>query len=201
MPLNNDIDLQKNSLRKSFKSIRAALSKDEKKALDFNVFSHMINSVIFMNAETVITYVSTDIEVDTLEIIRYALNSKKKVAVPKCVDGTRLMDFYYIKSLDDLEVAAFSVLEPIKDKCIKVNSFDNSICLVPGLSFDMKGYRLGYGKGYYDRFLSKYNGSTIGLCYGSCLTDMLVINEYDKAVDYIVTEKNIYCTKGGNLCE
>jgi 5-formyltetrahydrofolate cyclo-ligase len=143
----------------------------------------------YKQCEILVCFVSTAIEVDTHKLIRHALDNGKAVAVPRCIDGTSLMQFYLINSLDDLEPGSFSVLEPIVDRCKKIDEFVHSVCIVPGLGFDMKGYRLGYGKGYYDRFLEGYKDKTIGICYNSCLKNLLPHGKYDKPVDILISEK------------
>ena len=193
----SDIRKYKNDLRLKYKSIRKNMPSATKIKNDDIILGKITSSKMYQQSDTILTFVSTSIEVDTLNLINHSLKIGKKVAVPKCIDGTRNMDFYLIKSLNDLEVATFSVLEPITTKCQKLKNFDNSICIVPGLAFDIKGYRLGYGKGYYDRFLSNYNGINIGICYCSCTLSSLINGRFDKKVDYLITEKFTKRFKGG----
>ncbi len=82
-------------------------------------------------------------------------------------------------------------MEPDIEICEKVSDFRNSVCLVPGYSFDMLGYRLGYGKGYYDRFLKKFTIISIGLCYNNFLSNELPADDYDAAVNFIATEDKL----------
>jgi len=193
-----DIRIYKNNLRLKYKKIRKDMPEKVKNSYDKSIFNKLISTKMYQECNTVLTFVSTEIEVDTLELINYSLKIGKQVAVPKCIDGTRNMEFYLIKSLNDLEVATFSVLEPIISKCEKLENFDNSICIIPGLAFDINGFRLGYGKGYYDRFLSNYNnGVNIGICYCSCTLNSLIKGRYDKKVDYLITEKYIKRVRGG----
>ena len=105
------------------------------------------------------------------------------------------MNFYYINSLADLSSGSFGVLEPAADKGKMLTETENTICIVPAFRFDKSGYRLGYGKGYYDRYLSKYKGSTIGICYSQNIKEELFHGKYDRTVDMIVTEKQILTTK------
>ena len=142
----------------------------------------------YKNASVILTYVSKNPEVDTLHLIAQALADHKRVAVPKCV-GEHTIDFYFIKSMDDLEVSTFGVQEPIVERCRKIKDYRNCFCIVPGMSFDTDGYRLGYGKGYYDRFLAGFTGATVGLCYSKCVRWSLPKGFYDKPVDILVTEK------------
>ncbi len=184
-----DIRKYKNKLRKKYKNIRNNLSNKSK--LDETIFDKVVSLESYKKSNFIIAYVSTKIEVDTRKIIEFSLSQGKKVAVPKCIDGTRNMDFYFINSFDDLETGTFSVLEPKHNLCVKVENFKNSICIVPGLAFDGKGYRLGYGKGYYDRFLNNYKGKKIGLCYCRCTLNSLIVGKFDKHVDLLITEKYI----------
>ncbi len=192
MPINNgDIRKVKTDLRNGFKTKRTDMPDKVKISMDSEIQSRFLTLRQYIYCKTVFTYVSKDIEVDTLAIIRAAWANGKKVAVPKCISQTREMDFYYITSMDDLENGAFGVLEPIESRCEKATDFSKGLCIVPGLSFDAEGYRLGYGKGYYDRFLSKFEGDTVGLCYSNCIKWKLPHGYYDKPVDMIVTDRYI----------
>lgn len=187
-----NINLYKNYLRKKYLLYRKSLSNSKKQIFDNRIFSKLISLNEYKTCEILLTYVSTPIEVDTKKLIEFALKDGKKVAVPKCIDGTHKIDFYFINSLNNLEAAKFSLLEPKTDICEKVVSFDNSICVVPGFAYDNKGYRLGYGKGYYDRFICDYFGVTVGLCYNTNVINKLVIGRFDKPVDILVTDKYIH---------
>lgn len=187
-----DIRVHKKELRDKYKRIRRDMSDEIKNERDNQIFSRLINMEAYKKSNLVLTYVSTEIEVDTIRFIEYALNDNKTVAVPRCVEGTRNMDFYVIKTLDDLEQGSFSVLEPVPEKCSKLLEFDNAFCIVPALVYDSYGYRLGYGKGYYDRFLSANNNMfRVGIGYCCCMVTKLIHGRFDVAVNTIVTEKYI----------
>ncbi len=187
-----DIRVHKKVLREKYKAMRRDMPDAVKRERDSQIFSRLINMEAYKKSKLILTYVSTDIEVDTMRFIEYALNDNKTVAVPRCIDGTRDMDFYIIKSLDDLEHGSFSVLEPIPDKCRKLEIFDNAFCIIPALVYDGYGYRLGYGKGYYDRFLSAHaNMFRVGIAYCCCMVTKLIHGYFDVAVNAIVTEKYI----------
>ncbi|MCM1023781.1 MAG: 5-formyltetrahydrofolate cyclo-ligase [Prevotella sp.] len=187
-----DIRERKTELRDKYKRIRREMPRDVKKQRDEKIFLRLIGLEAYRSAKTVLTYVSTDIEVDTLQFIERALSDGKTVAVPRCVPGTRDMVFHIIKSLRDLETGSFSVLEPIPQKCKKLTYFDGALCIVPALLYDRYGYRLGYGKGYYDRFLSAHpNMHRVGICYCCCTVTELVHGRYDMAVNTLVTEKYV----------
>ncbi len=187
-----DIRPEKNALRKSSLEWRKGLSRSEKQRMDFKIQNKFLTLWKFREVKTVLAYCSKPLEVDTSFIIERALAIGKTVAVPRCVPGTRDMDFYIIKSLDDLEPGAFGVMEPNPEKCELLRDYTSSVCIVPALMYDNSGYRLGYGKGYYDRFLSGYSGNCIGLVYSSLVKDDLPHGKYDRKVDIIVTEKDNY---------
>jgi len=180
---------EKERLRNECKNLRASFSEKQKKQYDKEIFKRLISLYQYRDSSLILTYVSKDIEVDTIKLIEKALSDGKQVAVPKCIAGTRNMDFYFITGFDCLEKSTFGVLEPITDICRRTESFENSVCIVPGMSFDIRGYRLGYGKGYYDRFLSGYNGTKVGLCYSNCVKWKLPNGKYDETVDILVTER------------
>ena len=187
-----DIREQKNALREKYKQIRKEMPADMKKVRDEKILYKLTSLPVYKNCETVLTYVSTPIEVDTRMLIEKALSDGKKVAVPKCIKGTRDMEFYLINSFDDLEEGSFSVLEPVPEKCVPLKKINKAICIVPALAYDRYGYRLGYGKGYYDRFLSAHkNVFKIGFGYCCCTETKLNHGRYDIPVDFLVTEKYV----------
>jgi len=184
----HDIRTIKNNLREESKNIRRCLPPQEKRKKDDLILQRLIANPQYKKCDILLTFVSTPIEVDTIKIINKAFEDKKQVFVPRCIPEQLEMEFCKINSINDLEKGTFSVLEP-KNYCQQANSFPNSICIVPGLVFDMKGYRLGYGKGYYDRFLKNYYGFKIGICYSNCIKNRLPHGRYDKKIHLLITDK------------
>lgn len=193
-----DIRQLKKDLREKYRKIRTQMSFEQKREKDNAIYNKIINSKFYIKADIIYCFVSTSIEIDTHRLIYKSLKDGKKVAVPKCLDDDGRMKFYYIKSMKDLKKGKFSLLEPQINKCKVANEYKNSICIVPGFSFDPYGYRLGYGKGYYDRFLSKYSATKIGICYNSCVCNKLPHGKYDVAVNYLFTEKYVKTIKSDN---
>lgn len=186
--MKTDIRAVKMELRRNMREYRTSLSAEQKSQFDSSIAQTFYASFAYKQSTTVLTYVSTAIEVDTIAIIEHALSDGKRVACPRCVEGTFQMEFFYIDSLDELSPGTFGVLEPQRDESRMLTDYADSVCVVPGLSFDYLGYRLGYGKGYYDRFLSNYTGSTVGLCYSKCISRKLPHGRFDRAVDQLITE-------------
>lgn len=179
----------KQNLRARHRQTREHMNPDKKKWRDAVISSRFFALPEYKKAKVVFVYVSKPIEVDTFKIIRQALADGKAVAAPRCIPGSFEMEFYYIHTLQDLEKGTFGVLEPIPDAARKVARGEKGLCVVPGLAFDSSGFRLGYGKGYYDRFLSGFHGITVGICYNSCVQLELPHGYFDKPVDILVTER------------
>lgn len=186
-----DIRPLKTALRQKYRTIRLQMPTDVRAAADERIADRVRSLRQYQSCNMLLTYVSTDIEVDTLHIIDTALQDGKTVAVPRCVDGTRLMEFYRILSIDELYAGSFGVREPAADPDRLISDFSSSMCIVPAFSYDWRGYRLGYGKGYYDRFLANYSGDVIGICYSNCVQRSLPHGRYDRRVKLLVTEKYI----------
>ena len=185
-----NIKEEKNRLREKARKVRRGYSPEEKKRLDQSVLKRLTGLYQYREATTILTYVSKSLETDTIGLIERAWRDGKRVAVPRCIDGTRQMTFYYITELSQLEKCSFGVLEPRPDICeAVVTPPKNSLCIVPGMAFDCEGYRLGYGKGYYDRFLSDYHGVTAGICYSDCIRWRLPRGRFDRPVDILVTDR------------
>ena len=142
----------------------------------------------YQRNSVLLIYVSTSIEVDTFRIIHQALADGKRVAVPRCVPDTRNMEFYYIDSTDELAPGMFGVLEPQPNPERLYKESEGGLCIVPAFSYDWRGYRLGYGKGYYDRFLSRFEGNMVGICYSECVQRSLPHGRFDRPVELLVTE-------------
>ena len=188
MPV-KDIRPIKTALREKYRGLRQAMPPEMKQQRDADL-ARMVRSLWQYQRNAILfTYVSTAIEVDTHAIIRQALADGKRVAVPRCVPGTRFMTFYFIHDLNELAPGMFGVLEPNPLRHKAATDLSNGLCLVPAFSYDWQGYRLGYGKGGYDRFLSRFQGNIIGICYSDCVRRTLPHGRFDRPVELLVTEK------------
>ncbi|MBE6761165.1 MAG: 5-formyltetrahydrofolate cyclo-ligase [Ruminococcaceae bacterium] len=183
-----DIRKYKIELREQCRNRRKNLNVEQKNEMDCSIAENVRRLYQYRSAKVIMVYVSTSIEVDTFKIIENALMDGKQVAVPRCIPQTRQMEFHYITSVEQLAPGSFSVLEPPEHYPI-VSDFTGALMLVPGFMFDCFGFRLGYGKGYYDRYLSRYNGAAVGLCYSEELRAHMHHGRYDRAVDAVVSEK------------
>ena len=171
----------KKDLRVKYKKIRNSIHSEN---LDNLIYNYIIGLDEFIYARDILIYYSINDEIDTLKLIKYSLEHKKRVFIPRCDDD---MDFYLINNLNSLKKGKFNIMESTSD----INNYCNSICITPGICFDNSFYRIGYGKGYYDNFFKNYDGVKIGLCYDDCLIDNCYHDKYDIPVDIIVTDKKI----------
>ncbi len=177
---------------------RRALSPEEKAQMDAAIFRQLLDLPEFMGADLLFSYVSLTHEVDTRHILTYALSFGKTVVVPRCVSGTHSMQFYQITSLQQLKSGAYGVLEPPVALPIP-QATPNSLMLVPALSVDLAGYRLGYGGGYYDRYLEQFPGRTICLCYARHRVEILPRDEFDRSCDAVLTEDGYFLSERSML--
>ena len=184
-----DIRTFKNELRASYSEKRRSLSFEEKEKLDSQIANKFLNMISFRYANQILFYASTDAEISTLQIFEQALKAGKSCYFPKCYEHSQ-MSFYRVKSPDELVADAFNIKAPVNETEI-YSPQPSDIIIVPAMAYDSKGYRLGYGKGFYDRFLPDFLGTKIGLCYSSFMTDTLPRGRYDISVDIIVTEKKV----------
>lgn len=173
--------MKKEFLRKKYKEKRDNIKNKVTK--DNLIYQKVINNKDILSSKTLLIYISINSEVDTIKIINYFLNTKN-IAVPKIIDNN--MYFCYVTNLNDLTPGKYNIPEPTNENI--VTDFDNAICIVPGICYDKKNYRVGYGKGYYDRFLSKNKIKTIGLCYKECMIEKIDNDKYDYKIDEVITD-------------
>lgn len=182
----------KKNIRERIKSERAAIPETERRDSDKAICERFLSLASYRYANTLLLYAPIDGEIDVMPIARAALADGKKVAFPRCDSKDRTMVFRYISSEDDLAPSHFGIREPDDS----ANAYDPSsgeltVCVIPALAFDREGYRVGYGGGYYDRFLNGFNGSKVGLIYRKFLIDKAPRGRFDTAVDAMVTEKGV----------
>ena len=153
---------KKKKLRQEMLRFRRLLPEIQRKSHSANIFSELTKHERLQEFHFVHCFVGQSDEPDTLPILEWMLNQGKKVAVP-CVDSDKVeLQHSLILSTDVLEIGKFGILDVRPEKRIEVNISDLDLVLVPGIAFDLSGGRLGYGRGYYDRFLKKTEGFGLG---------------------------------------
>ncbi len=176
----------KAALRREFSARRKALPRRQE--LDQTIREKVLALPAYGWAKQVLFYLSAGSEPDTWELLDQALREGKMVYAPRCLDSEGNMTFYQVTSREELIPGRFGLWEPDPEKCSPAGDVTGALCLVPGLAFDLEGFRLGYGKGYYDRFLAGHSVETVGLCYGELLVPRLPRGPFDRRVSCVVTE-------------
>ena len=191
--------MDKKELRKNKMHERDSLSRDEAQALSDIITEKILSLKEYKEADTILTYVSCRSEVITDNLILAALNDGKKVGVPK-VEGD-IMNFYYINSLDELEAGYFGVREPVVDKAL-VTDPSGCLMIVPGLAFDKDLNRIGYGKGFYDKYFQSHMDALFtkcGIAFDIQLCEKIEADPYDQPLDMLVTENSVILSEAKDL--
>ncbi len=191
------IKKQKDDMRDEYKQRRLEMSMEERQARDEAICRAAESLVSFRYAEFVLMYAATQGEIDVTPIAEEALRRGKTVLFPRCDKKTHTMQYHSVKSLDELVVDSYGILEPPAENPVYdvENQKGSAVCLVPGLVYDKAGYRLGYGKGFYDRYLSAFSGCTIGVVYSDYILNEVPRGRFDVSVDILLTEKGVKVTK------
>lgn len=176
----------KSEYRRFFKNLRREMSYSYIEEKSDNIYKNLITSDIYKNSQSIFIYYSVGKEVKTQEIIKKSLADKKKVYIPK-IKGKEMIAAR-LESLNDLEDGDFSIPTTKSDNMIE----NPDLTIVPGLSFDKNKNRLGYGGGYYDRFLEKNKTIKVGLMIEDFKSIALETDDHDIKMDYIVSDKKIY---------
>ncbi len=172
----------KKELRKKYLLVRKNIS--DKLEKDKIILKKILNNKMVRKTKIILCYVSYNDEIDTLDLINELLKSKI-VAVPKIENNE--MNFYIISSINELKEGYFKILEPDNNNLL--TNFNELVSITPGICFDKLGYRIGYGKGFYDKFYSEHsNIYKIGLCYKECMVDKIKKDKFDINVDEIITD-------------
>jgi len=145
----------------------------------------------WIRAEVIGITISRPPEVDTYTIISKAWLEGKKVAVPKCLPENRKMDFRYLTDFSQLESVYYGLKEPREEMTGMAQKDDIDLLIVPGVAFSTNGFRVGFGGGYYDRFLTGFSGKTVSLAFSCQLIDNLPIEAHDIPVGRIITEQRV----------
>ncbi|HHY21956.1 MAG TPA: 5-formyltetrahydrofolate cyclo-ligase [Bacilli bacterium] len=186
---------EKKQIRQNIRAMLEHIDETELHKKNTAIFDRLIEQRDWKEAKMIGIYVSIGKEVDTRSIIEYGWSTGKRIAVPKIKMATKEMRFHEITSFSQLEETTFQLQEPIVSQCGEVASSKIDLLIVPGLAFTKNGYRLGYGGGFYDRYLPTYDGKLIALTYQSQIVENIPINKYDQAVPMILTEDAVYKCK------
>ena len=186
--------MSKEILRNQVLGILNNINRTEHLKKSLEITNRVLASDEFRSADTIGITISRYPEVDTRPLIEAAWAAGKRIAVPKCIHATRKMDFRLITSYDSLETVYMGLFEPIIDETLSVEKNEIDLQIVPGVVFSNEGYRIGFGGGYYDRYMSDYNGATLSLAFAVQTSHRIPVEGHDIPVSKIVTEeKEIIC--------
>ena len=188
---------RKERLRKRVLAMRMGLDRDQAKVSGQAILERVLGLEAYRRAKLVHTYVSSkENEVDTRALICTCLAQGKRVAVPVVMPGTKTLSHALIDDLDQLVVGPWGLAQPDPATATWLPAAARiDLIVVPGLAFDRRGQRIGWGGGYYDRFLAQVQTVKIGLCYDELVLDCIPGEPHDIPVDMVVAETAIY--RGG----
>lgn len=174
------------------KKARLELSKIRADIYDKQKYSELLCNGIealkeYKDADVILLYFPTRSEPDISALADIARRDGKKIAFPISVTKDCTLDFRFLSSPDELEIGAYGIREPRAD-AERATLSDRTLCIVPALAVDTDGYRLGYGKGYYDRFLSTFEGNAVVAIHSSLVCERLPRNDTDIPIKTIITE-------------
>lgn len=184
----------KRLLRQKMRPLRDSLSPEERRERSRRIFSGLESLPLYREAGLVLYYASFGSEVDTWEMMDHSLRSGKRIALPRVEETSLGMVAFEVKDLDrDLQPGYRGIREPQAEGTRPVKAEELRLVVAPGLAFDERGYRLGYGKGYYDRFLASLSlrVPSVGLAYDLQIVEALPVSSRDFPLDFIVTDQRI----------
>ncbi len=164
-------------------------SPEERAACDARIVEQVHKLSAYQAAELIFAYMPTGSEVDICPLVEKAWDEGKQVAFPRCKAQGQL-SWHCVESFDQLQEGAYHILEPTPELPTMSPHDGVALCLVPGVAFDVAGFRIGYGGGYYDRFLYDFPGTSVGIVRDAQLVKWLdCVEAHDRAVDIVCCER------------
>jgi 5-formyltetrahydrofolate cyclo-ligase len=188
----------KAEIRKRLLSLRNSLSTEEITAGSGEIVTRLMRIEEIRSASTLMVYLSFGSEVDLDDLIRWCWEEGKRVVVPFCRPESRELTACRIDGFDELETGHYGIRAPKEGLLRPVDGREIEVVIVPAAAFDRKGYRIGYGGGYYDRFLPKAPRAVkIGVAFASQIVEEIPVDGHDLPVDIIVTERKVIVPSDG----
>lgn len=187
--------MNKEALRKQAIHTLKDLSASEKADIEARLLAELVESECWKASNVIGITISQGFEWDTKPVIEAAWKAGKTVCAPKCQPKERKLVFHRIDHFDQLEVVYYNLLEPKAGETEAIAKDGIDLIVVPGVLFDRKGYRIGFGGGYYDRYLADYRNQTVALVSEIQLVDELPKETFDIPVQQLATEGAILTTQ------
>ncbi len=182
-------NLQKDLLRKQMLEKRLAMTPEEVNSLSQQIQARVLKHSLWKKSERVGFYAGARHEVETHLLFMKALEESKTVYFPRVEQGLK---FYEVTEPADLEKGAWGIMEP-KHSCKPLASEETlDLLIVPGVAFDKRGFRLGFGRAFYDAILERFSDVSVGLAYDYQMVEVLPTDPWDKKVSRVITEKAEY---------
>ncbi|ARD46798.1 5-formyltetrahydrofolate cyclo-ligase [Sporosarcina sp. P37] len=183
--------MEKQLFRKQVLQQLHQLSPSDHERKSAAITDKVLASDEFKYAQTIGITLSRFPEVDTHRLIEIAWQAGKRIAIPRCISSTREMDFRLIDSFDQTEIVYMDLKEPKIDMTRPVKPEEIDLQIVPGVVYSKAGYRIGFGGGYYDRYLVNFPYETISLAFHCQIRDNIKVEPHDVPVSYIYTDEHI----------
>lgn len=182
---------EKKRIRKEMKESLALLTKPYYEHYSNKIANTIYKDEDWLSAKVIGITISKEPEVDTYQIILKAWEAGKEVVVPKCNPKAKTLSFRKITEFSQLESVFYGLLEPIVEQTMEVGPEDIDLLFVPGLAYTREGFRLGFGGGYYDRYLTNYKGKTLSLAFHFQIIQQLPVEMHDIPVSKIITNDEV----------
>lgn len=183
------MDMQKDKKRSEMKAVLESLDHDYMADSDRRICEHILHSNLYIDAQTIFTFYPMGNEADISPVISHSLSTGKRLCIPKCFKSGK-MEAREIKDLSDITYGYKGIPEA-KDHCQAVDPDQLDLVIVPCLAGNYKGNRLGYGGGYYDRYLANYKGATLLVFREKQKDKKIPVESHDIPTGYYVTESDI----------
>ena len=188
--MNEHIIKEKTTLRQKCREIRGGFGEEFIIEASVTACELLASAEEFKNTKTVLLYYPINNEISPLPLFELSRKLGKKVGFPVCNHEISTLIFREVTSLSALEKGRFELLEPNED-CKAISPDKDTLCIVPSLALSRDGARLGYGKGFYDRFLCNFEGVCAGFTYSELLFDSIPSETHDSALNMIITESEV----------
>ncbi|MBS4222432.1 5-formyltetrahydrofolate cyclo-ligase [Lederbergia citrea] len=183
--------MNKHSLRTEVKERLKSMDRMTYEHGSYLIANKLIHTEEWKNADVIGITVSHFPEVDTWQLIRKGWEQGKNMVIPKCIPAKKEMNFKRITAFNQLESVFYGLFEPMDSETKRIDKNDIDLLIVPGLAYSKEGFRIGFGGGYYDRFLKGYHGATLSLAFAVQLLDYIPVESHDLPVSKIITEKSV----------
>lgn len=182
--------MDKQQLRKQIKQIIADMSLQKYKQLSYTICQKALKERVVLQSNLIAVTISNKPEVDLTTFIEALWKMGKRVAVPKCNPLNKEMSFHEIQHFSQLEIVYMNLREPIIEQTKRVEAQEIDVMIVPGVVFDIYGYRVGYGGGFYDRYLMSFTGELLALAFDEQLQTTVPKESHDIPVNLIITQSH-----------